>query len=178
MIESLTLKNKVKKEEIKMSDDSITRRNFLEKGIGVIAGAIAVGLGGAALTSIGAPAITNRREGKWIEAGNAEELIAGQFNRISILYDAKDGWLEGKIKQLVYVKVAGEEILALSATCSHLGCNVNYDEQSGQFKCPCHSGVYDATGKNISGPPPKPLTRLEAKIEDGKLFINTAIKEG
>ncbi|MFN3479604.1 MAG: ubiquinol-cytochrome c reductase iron-sulfur subunit [Thermodesulfovibrionales bacterium] len=159
-----------------MSDD-VTRRRFLEIGICTITGAIALGIGGAALTSIGAPAITNRREGKWIEAGKAEELVPEQFNRVSILYDAKDGWLEGKVKQLVYVKVVGEEVLALSATCSHLGCNVNYDEQSGGFKCPCHSGVYDASGKNISGPPPKPLTRLEAKIEDGKLFINTAIKE-
>ncbi|MFN3395881.1 MAG: ubiquinol-cytochrome c reductase iron-sulfur subunit [Thermodesulfovibrionales bacterium] len=160
-----------------MSDDTMTRRRFIETGICVITGAIAIGIGGAALTSIGAPAITNRREGKWIEAAKAEELVPEQFNRVSILYDAKDGWLEGKIKQLVYVKLIGEEVLALSATCSHLGCNVNYDEQSGGFKCPCHSGVYDASGKNISGPPPKPLTRLEAKIEDGKLFINTAIKE-
>jgi Rieske Fe-S protein len=155
----------------------MTRRRFLVAGIGVITGAIAVGTGGAALTSIGAPAITNRREGKWIEAGSAEELAPGQFNRVSVVYDAKDGWLEGKVKQLVYVKINGEEVIALSAACTHLGCNVNYDEQSGGFKCPCHSGVYDANGRNISGPPPKELARLDAKIEDGKLFINTAVKE-
>jgi len=160
-----------------MSDNTITRRRFLEAGIGVITGAIAVGIGGIALTSIGAPAVTNKREGKWIEAGNVADLVQGQFNKIGIVYDAKDGWLEGKVKQLVYVKLNGEEVFALSATCSHLGCNVNYDESTGGFKCPCHSGVYDATGKNISGPPPKPLARLEAKIEDGKLFINTIQKE-
>lgn len=160
-----------------MSDNSMTRRRFLEAGIGVITGAIAVGIGGAALISIGAPAITNRREEKWIEAGSVEELAAGQFNRVGLVYDAKDGWLEGKIKQLVYVKINGEDVIALSATCTHLGCNVIYDEQSGGFKCPCHAGVYDANGKNISGPPPKPLARLDARIEDGKLFINTAVKE-
>ncbi len=160
-----------------MSDSSMTRRRFLEAGVFTIAGAIALGAGGAALTSIGAPAATNRREGKWVEAGTAADLTPGQFNRVSITYDAKDGWLEGKMKQLVYVKIDGENILALSATCSHLGCNVNYDEQSGQFKCPCHTGIYDATGKNISGPPPKPLTRLEAKVEDGKLLVNTGSKE-
>lgn len=160
-----------------MSDNSMTRRQLLEAGIGVITGVIAVGIGGAALTSIGAPAITNRREGKWIEAAKVEELMPGQFNKVSVIYDAKDGWLEGKVKQLVYVKINGEDVFALSATCSHLGCNVNYDEQTGQFKCPCHSGIYDATGKNISGPPPKPLIRLEARIEEGKLLINTATKE-
>ena len=81
------------------------------------------------------------------------------------------------MKQLVYVKLNGDDVFALSATCSHLGCNVNYDEQSGQFKCPCHAGIYDAGGKNISGPPPKPLTRLEARIADGKLMVNTGSKE-
>ncbi len=162
-----------------MSDnkDKMSRRTFLAAGIGVISGTIALGVGGASLTSIGAPAVTNKREGKWVEACNCTDLKPGEFNQLSITYDAKDGWLQGKMKQLVYVKVQGEEILALSATCAHLGCNVNYDEQSGGFKCPCHSGQYDATGRNISGPPPKPLTRLEAKIEDGKLKINTATKE-
>jgi len=154
-----------------------SRRSFLAVGIGVISGAIALGVGAAALTSIGAPAVTNKRQGKWVDVGSAADLKQGEFNQISIVYDAKDGWLEGKIKQLVYVKVTGDDILALSATCAHLGCNVNYDEKTGGFKCPCHSGMYDATGKNVSGPPPKPLDRLAAKIEDGKLKINTAVKE-
>ena len=160
-----------------MSDKDMSRRKFLIAGIGVISGAIALGVGGASLTSIGSPAVTNKREGKWVEAGNAADLRPGEFNQICITYDAKDAWLDGKCKQLVYVKITGEDILALSATCAHLGCNVNYDEQTGGFKCPCHSGAYDATGKNISGPPPRPLTRLAAKIEDGKLKINTATKE-
>ncbi len=157
---------------------SDSRRKFLAAGIGVISGVISVGVGGVVLTSIGAPAVTNKREGKWVEAGSAADLKPGEFNQLSISYDAKDGWLEAKIKQLVYVKVTGDDILALSATCSHLGCNVGYDEKTGGFKCPCHSGIYDATGKNISGPPPRPLDRLDAKIEDGKLKINTATKEG
>jgi Rieske Fe-S protein len=156
---------------------TVSRRNFLAAGIGIISGAIAIGVGGAALTSIGAPAVTNKREGKWVDAGSAADLNPGVFNQISITYDAKDGWLDGKFKQLVYVKITGEDILALSATCAHLGCNVKYDESTGGFKCPCHSGIYDATGKNISGPPPRPLDRLDAKIEDGILKINTAVKE-
>ena len=160
-----------------MSDQNMSRRKFLAAGIGVISGAITLTVGGAALTSIGAPAVTNKREGKWVEACNCADLKPGEFNQLSITYDAKDGWLEGKIKQLVYVKMSGEDILALSATCAHLGCNVTYDEQTGGFKCPCHSGTYDAAGKNISGPPPRPLTRLEAKIEDNKLKINTGTKE-
>jgi len=160
-----------------MIDESISRRKFLSAGIGVIAGTVTIGLGGAALVSIGAPTITNKREGKWVDAGTAAEMTAGQFNQVSLVFDAKDGWMEGKVKMLAYVKIDGDKISAFSATCSHLGCNVNYDETTGGFKCPCHTGIYDATGKNISGPPPKPLKKFEAKIEDGKLLLNTDPKE-
>jgi len=160
-----------------MTVESMSRRKFFSVGIGVIGGTIAAGLGGAAIVSIGAPTITNKQEGKWVAAGNVSDLTAGQFNQVSLVYDAKDGWMEGKFKMLAYVKVDGENVSAFSATCSHLGCNVNYDESTGGFKCPCHTGVYDANGKNVSGPPPKPLKKLEAKIEDGKLMLNTLPKE-
>jgi Rieske Fe-S protein len=159
-----------------MADD-MSRRKFFSVGIGVIGGTIAIGLGGAAIVSIGAPTITNKQEGKWVDAGAVADLPAGQFNQVSLVYDAKDGWMEGKFKMLAYVKVDGENVKAFSATCSHLGCNVNYDESTGGFKCPCHTGIYDANGKNIGGPPPKPLKMLEAKIENGKLMLNTLPKE-
>jgi len=160
-----------------MADESMSRRKFLSAGIGVIGGTIAIGLGGAAMVSIAAPTVTNRQEGKWVEAGNVAEMAAGKFNQINLTYDAKDGWMEGKFKMLAYVRIDGENITAFSATCSHLGCNVNYDETTGGFKCPCHTGVYDANGKNVSGPPPKPLKKLDAKIENGKLMLNTLPKE-
>ncbi len=157
--------------------DEVSRRKFLTAGIGVISGTIIVGLGGAAMVSIAAPAITNKQQGKWVSAGNIAELPPGQFSQVNLTYDAKDGWMDGKFKMLAYVKVEGENISAFSATCSHLGCNVNYDESTGGFKCPCHTGMYDKNGKNVSGPPPHPLKKLEAKIEDGKLMVNTLPKE-
>lgn len=160
-----------------MSDECVSRRKFLEAGIFVISGAIALGVGGSALTSIGAPAVTNKREGKWVDVGSSEEFKPGEFQKVSIVFDDKDGWLEDKFKMLAYVRVEPEGIFALSATCSHLGCNVNLDEETGGFKCPCHTGIYDKNGKNISGPPPHALKRLDAKIEEGRLLINTAPKE-
>ena len=64
-----------------MSENDMTRRKFLIAGIGAISGVIAVGVGGPALTSIGAPAVTNRREGKWVEAATAADPTPGQFNQ-------------------------------------------------------------------------------------------------
>jgi Rieske Fe-S protein len=31
--------------------------------------------------------------------------------------------------------------------------------------------VFDKDGQVISGPPPRPLDRYEAKVEDGQLYI-------
>jgi cytochrome b6-f complex iron-sulfur subunit len=62
-----------------------------------------------------------------------------------------------------------------SATCSHLGCLVNYHKEKHEFVCPCHGGRYDLTGRNIAGPPPAPLTRYPLKIEDGTLFVGVKV---
>jgi Rieske Fe-S protein len=71
----------------------------------------------------------------------------------------------------------GDEFAAYDATCSHLGCTVAYDAASGKILCPCHGGTYDpATGKNIGGPPPAPLRKLEAVVVDDKLIVRKPTK--
>lgn len=44
---------------------------------------------------------------------------------------------------------------ALSAACTHLGCTVDRADEG--FRCPCHGSTFDAAGKNVSGPAPRPL---------------------
>ena len=61
------------------------------------------------------------------------------------------------------------QLRAFDAKCSHAGCNVSWDKQ--RFLCPCHGGVYDLNGKNISGPPPRPLTELKVIEEGGQIFV-------
>ena len=55
----------------------------------------------------------------------------------------------------------GDGYRALSATCSHLGCRVSWNDATKQYHCPCHGGVYDRDGKVVSGPPPAPLHARE-----------------
>ena len=59
--------------------------------------------------------------------------------------------------------------IALDAVCTHLGCTVAYLPDRNVIHCNCHGGEYDArTGKNISGPPPRPLKAYVARaVLDG-----------
>jgi cytochrome b6-f complex iron-sulfur subunit len=62
--------------------------------------------------------------------------------------------------------------VALMATCKHLGCTVRYQQERDRIFCACHGGVYDpASGKNVGGPPPRPLDRLEVDASGEKVVV-------
>jgi Rieske Fe-S protein len=59
---------------------------------------------------------------------------------------------------------------ALSLTCTHAGCTVNYLGAQG-FQCPCHGGMYDANGNVVSGPPPSPLAKFTVSVSGNILTV-------
>lgn len=61
--------------------------------------------------------------------------------------------------------------VALSAVCTHLGCVVAWQEQAGEFQCPCHGGRFATDGKVLGGPPPKPLESLVVVLDGDQLRI-------
>jgi cytochrome b6-f complex iron-sulfur subunit len=75
----------------------------------------------------------------------------------------------------LFIVAAAEGPTILSATCSHLGCLVNYHRSKREFICPCHGGRYDLSGNNIAGPPPTPLTRFPAKIENDMVMVGIKV---
>ncbi len=108
----------------------------------------------------------------WVEAGPVKELSPRTFRAIRYQFRSKDAWREVDRQGLVYVRVQEDgTVLALSAQCTHLGCLVGWREAEDRFACPCHTGFYDAQGKVISGPPPRPLVRLETRVENGTLLV-------
>ncbi len=76
----------------------------------------------------------------------------------------------GKKPILVFRQKNGD-VKALEATCTHLDCNVQFKSDTEQIWCACHNGFYDAQGKNISGPPPRPLARYPVVIKDDKIIV-------
>jgi len=58
------------------------------------------------------------------------------------------------------LRAQNNELRVFKGVCTHADCNVAWRAQSNDFFCACHEGVYDEFGKNIAGPPPRPLDRL------------------
>jgi cytochrome b6-f complex iron-sulfur subunit len=64
------------------------------------------------------------------------------------------------------------EYRALSATCTHLSCTVQYRNDLHQVWCACHNGLYDLNGRNVSGPPPRPLDAFQVHVRGDEVVVS------
>jgi cytochrome b6-f complex iron-sulfur subunit len=82
-----------------------------------------------------------------------------------------------RINKFFLVRAEDGGFLALSLTCSHLGCSVLWEEDKNQFICPCHSSAFDKLGNVINSPAPRPLDYFPVIIEAGKVKIDMSQKK-
>jgi len=61
---------------------------------------------------------------------------------------------------------------AMSATCTHLSCTVQYRNDLHQVWCACHNGLYDLNGRNLSGPPPRPLEAYQVHVRGDEIVVS------
>ncbi|HJY64067.1 MAG TPA: Rieske (2Fe-2S) protein [Ignavibacteria bacterium] len=71
----------------------------------------------------------------------------------------------------ILIKTNEGELKALSATCTHLDCTVQFKKDENLIWCACHNGKYDLNGINISGPPPKPLTKFNVVVQKDEIYV-------
>ncbi len=64
------------------------------------------------------------------------------------------------------------ELRAYDGICTHLNCTVQYRADFGNIWCACHNGQYDTSGRNISGPPPRPLERCTVSIRGDDIVVS------
>jgi cytochrome b6-f complex iron-sulfur subunit len=64
------------------------------------------------------------------------------------------------------------EYRAFSAICTHLDCTVQYRPEEKLIWCACHNGRYDLTGKNVSGPPPRPLEEFKVNVRGDEIVVS------
>lgn len=146
------------------------RRTFLIRFIqgvhATIGATLGFVLGGAAL----APGFA-RREPVWLSAGDVSSLEDGVPTAATLRVARRDGATEAVDRRVVFLVRTGGEIKALDSTCTHLGCRTGYNADTRQIECPCHGGVYDLAGRVVSGPPPRPLDELPARVEATRVLV-------
>lgn len=140
--------------------DPPSRRSFLDYLLGT---SVIVTLG-----AILYPILKFMSPPQIIEA-TQNSVVAGKVNEL-----AKNS---GKIfkfgsKPGILVLTDSGELKACSATCTHLACIVQYRPDIKHIWCACHNGHYSVDGKNISGPPPRPLEEYKVNIRGDEIVVS------
>jgi Rieske Fe-S protein len=71
----------------------------------------------------------------------------------------------------VEVSRDGDTVIARSLWCTHVGCEVSWNEDRRLYVCPCHEGTYNADGSVHAGPPPAALEEFPARLRDGVIVV-------
>jgi Rieske Fe-S protein len=75
-------------------------------------------------------------------------------------------------KPVILIRTDGGDFRAFEATCTHLDCIVQYRTDFKQIWCACHNGLYDTYGRNVSGPPPRPLEEFAVNIVNDEILVS------
>jgi cytochrome b6-f complex iron-sulfur subunit len=76
-------------------------------------------------------------------------------------------------QRVIVLQAPDEQLFAFSAKCTHEGCTITYQPGQSVLWCPCHDGRFDMSGRVLSGPPPQPLLKYEARRQpDGGIVIS------
>lgn len=78
-------------------------------------------------------------------------------------------------KPAILIRTQKGKYRAFTAVCTHLDCIVQYREDFQHIWCACHNGHYDLFGRNIKGPPPRPLERFIVNVSEDRIFISKKV---
>lgn len=153
------------------SNRKMTRRDFMKAAIVGIGGLIGAAVGLPAIAYIVGPALKQTTEA-WIRLGSINKIELNNPTLFKTTVDTQTGWISTQEEISAYVLTEnGNDFVAISNVCTHLGCRVRWIAEEGKYFCPCHNGVFAKDGTVVSGPPPRPLDRFETKAEGGILYI-------
>lgn len=146
-------------EESPADSAGLSRRKFLDYllGTSVVATLVAIVY---PIFRFMVPPQTVEAEANSVVAGTTAEL---KVNSAKIFkFGSKPG---------ILIRTGQEEYRALSATCTHLDCIVQYQPDQQNILCACHNGIYDLNGKNVGGPPPRPLENYTVNLKGDEIVV-------
>jgi menaquinol-cytochrome c reductase iron-sulfur subunit len=149
------------------------RRGFLARLVALLAGGTAV-LAPAALGCVSFlnPLRLKGQGGGFRKLATLAQLPQdGTPLRLTIFDERTDAWTRYPTDAVgaVYLRRTGKnQVVALQASCPHLGCSILYQTASpgGKFYCPCHQASFDLEGKRTeaNSPSPRDMDTLAVEI--------------
>lgn len=137
----------------------VSRRDVLKTTWLALGGLTVLEIGGLSLSYM-QPRLAEGEFGSVIEVGEVDSFPPGSVTHISngrfYLSRLEDGGF-----------------LAIYQRCTHLGCNVPWDQTANAFVCPCHNSEFTATGEVLNPPAPRPLDLFPVVIEDNIIRVDT-----
>lgn len=146
------------------------RRKFLNWLLGTSAGALLASALYPILRYVSPPNVPEAATNQ-VEAGptNDPEFIEKGFKIVRFGADP-----------VIVIRIGEMQFRAFSATCTHLQCIVEFRKTKDLIWCNCHNGAYDLNGRNVAGPPPRPLTPFKVDVvtkaagQPGTIIISRA----
>ena len=91
-----------------------------------------------------------------------KDFVAGHMEGRPAVTDLKPG--EGRVIEVNEERIAAYrdpagQIKAVSATCTHMGCIVGFNDAERTWDCPCHGSRFTLDGEVIEGPAVYPLEK-------------------
>ena len=138
--------------------------------------AVVATIGVPAALFVAAPLGEKAGEGKKFAVAKLAELEVGVPKKFTLVGDEIDAWTRATGRRLgaVWLMRTGDrEVRALSTTCPHLGCSINYIKEAKRFVCPCHNGTFDLHCQRVSeqelgasNPAPRGMDSLDLRLAE------------
>jgi Rieske Fe-S protein len=149
-------------------------------------------LGAVATAAVGLPFLgyvfgVRKAPVAWLVLGPITDFPKNQTRRVTFDNPIRQPW-DGMVAHTgVYVRYQGRDekevdeakshkFLVFAVNCAHLGCPVEWFQESGLFMCPCHGGVYYSNGDRASGPPPRGLYRCVCRVRRDRGVLQLEIQ--
>ena len=78
----------------------------------------------------------------------------------------------------ILIKDDSMKLYAYSATCTHLGCQVDYTPGLHLIMCPCHGSIFDPTsGRVMQGPAQSSLTAVKLEVDNDIIYVAGLVED-
>lgn len=167
------------KPRTKMKMNEMSRRSFLGRSVGVIAGGIALAMSASGIRYVLTPSLSKARKASPIDLEPVSAIKVNEPKAVTYEMTTRDGWYVNTERTMAWVvEYEDGSLVVFDPHCTHLGCFYHWDAEAWRFECPCHGGVFDISGKVLAGPPPRPLDRIEYKVRNGDLILLGTVVRG